>query len=356
VKYVGMDVHSRSTVWCLLDASGALEREGSVETTGAALVALVKELSGEGVILAGQEVGTMSYLVHDTLSAAGTKILSFNAAQLRMIAASRKKTDRRDAFWIAKALASGMYPHPVYIPTGEIRELRALLVRRRMVQAERNRWQYRARAALRASGRRLRTGGHYLRRALKGCLEGTSDLDASLRETLALCMRQEASLATELRRVESELRRTTRTIDAITRLKTIPAVGDLVATTIYAWVGEIGRFPDAKSLAAYAGLVPAVYQSAATRRSGTITKQGSKALRSALVQSAHVLASRCRTAEARPLQAIGARVRTSRGRRKIATVALARHLLRIAYYVLRDGTTYDPKRLREGRERTSEAA
>ena len=44
-----------------------------------------------------------------------------------MIAASRKKADRRDAYWIAKALQTGMYPHPVYIPTGEIRELRALL-------------------------------------------------------------------------------------------------------------------------------------------------------------------------------------------------------------------------------------
>jgi hypothetical protein len=39
-------------------------------------------------------------------------------------------------------------------------------------------------------------------------------------------------------------------------------------------------------------------------------------------------------------------VHTSRGRRKIATVTLARHLLRIAYYILRDGTTFDPKRLR----------
>lgn len=68
------------------------------------------------------------------------------------------------------------------------------------------------------------------------------------------------------------------------------------------------------------------------------------------MQSAHVLTNRCRTAEARPLQEIGQRVRTSRGRRKIATVALARHLLRIAYYVLRDGTTYDAKRLRKNEE------
>jgi transposase len=81
------------------------------------------------------------------------------------------------------------------------------------------------------------------------------------------------------------------------------------------------------------------------QRLGSITKTGSKALRSTLVQAAHVLMSRCRSAEAKPLQAIGARVHTSRGRRKIATVALARHILRIAYYMLRDETVYDPKRL-----------
>ena len=106
------------------------------------------------------------------------------------------------------------------------------------------------------------------------------------------------------------------------------------------------RFPDAKALAAYAGLVPSVRQSGDAQRLGSITKTGSKALRSTLVQAAHVLTNRCRRTDARPLQAIGARVHTSRGRREIATVALARHLLRIAYYILRDGTVYDPKRLR----------
>ena len=64
----------------------------------------------------------MAYLVHDAIAGAGVEILSFNAHQLRMIASSRKKTDRRDAYWIARALQSGMYPHPVYIPAGEIRE------------------------------------------------------------------------------------------------------------------------------------------------------------------------------------------------------------------------------------------
>ena len=152
MQYLGMDVHAKSTVWCLLDAQGEVLREGHTPTTVTALTALVRELGAESELLAGQEVGTLTYLVHDTVTAAGTTLRSFNAQHLRMIAASRKKTDRRDAYWIAKALQSGMSPHPVYVPTGEIRALRGLLSQRRVLHADYNRWRHRARAYLRAAG------------------------------------------------------------------------------------------------------------------------------------------------------------------------------------------------------------
>ena len=58
-------------------------------------------------------MGTLAYRVHDAVSGVGAEILSFNAAQLRMIAASRQKTDRRDACWIARALQTGLHsPEP----------------------------------------------------------------------------------------------------------------------------------------------------------------------------------------------------------------------------------------------------
>ena len=166
MRYLGMDVHAKSTVWCLVDQQGEVRREGKVAMTAAALTALVQELGRDEELLAGREVGTLTYLVHDALTAAGTRILSFNAHQLRMIAASRKKTDRRDAYWIAKALQSGMYPHPVYVPTGEIRELRALLSQRRALHADYQRSRYRARAYLRAAGCPAAAGIAALRAAL----------------------------------------------------------------------------------------------------------------------------------------------------------------------------------------------
>jgi transposase len=342
VRYLGMDVHAKSTVWCLLDQQGEVLREGKVPTNATALTALVRELGESDEVLAGQEVGTLTYLVHDALTGAGTKILSFNAHQLRMIAASRKKTDRRDAFWIAKALQSGMHPHPVYIPTGEIRELRAVLSRRRVLHADYQRWRYRARAYLRAAGCPAAPGIAALRAAL---VRASARTDVSLADGIALCRRQEAALRAELQRVDAALRSHAGAIDAVQRLMTIPGIGVLVATAIYAWAGDVGRFPTAKKLAAYAGLVPTVRQSGSAVHVGGITKQGAPALRAALVQASHVLLGRCRGADAAPLQAIGLRIRGSRGRRKIAVVALARHLLRIAYYILRDGTTYDAARL-----------
>ena len=79
-------------------------------------------------------------------------------------------------------------------------------------------------------------------------------------------------------------------------------------------------------------------------------------MRSVLVQAGHVLLWRCKKEESAPLRAIAERVHVARGRRKIAIVAAARHLLRISYYILRDGTMYDPSRLSSKAEEVAKAA
>ena len=116
----------------------------------------------------------------------------------------------------------------------------------------------------------------------------------SLTDALARCQRQETALRTR-----------TQAVEAIQRLMTVPGIGPLTATMRYAWIGDVRRFPHAKQLAAYAGLIPSVRQSGDTVQLGRITKQGTPLLRATLVQAAHVLLSRCRGPAATPLQAIG---------------------------------------------------
>jgi len=63
-------------------------------------------------------------------------------------------------------------------------------------------------------------------------------------------------------------------------------------------------------------------------------------------QGGHVLLFRCTSDDAQPLRHLAQRVHTTRVRRKIAVVAAARFILRTAFYVLRDGTSHEPHRLR----------
>ena len=108
-------------------------------------------------------------------------------------------------------------------------------------------------------------------------------------------------------------------------LEQIPGIGPFIAGLLVAEIGDIRRFPTAKHLASYTGLVPSLYASGEHRWSGPITKQGSSVLRWALVQAAH------RAALSPRFQDYYLRQRARHGAGK-ATVALARKLATIVYY------------------------
>ncbi|MBI5489900.1 MAG: transposase [Deltaproteobacteria bacterium] len=237
---------------CLLDATGNEVEHASISTTADELRNLVRRCAGTEPLLVGQEIGTQAFFAHDVVSAMPSmEIRSFNAYQLRMIAASRKKTDRRDALWIAKALQTGMTPHPVHIATGAVRRLRSLLAQRDAVVAERKRWLLRARSYVRAGGYLLPKASRFVVRLRDKTLGNPDGLELHVVEALDLCQRRAGALTEEVRRLDGLLKKETAELPAIQRLKTIPAAGDLVAVRIYAAVGDISRIPNARTLASY---------------------------------------------------------------------------------------------------------
>ena len=206
MRYLGLDVHCGATVWCLLDDAGEVVERGKLPTTQAALTELVRRLSEDDELLAGQEVGTMSYFVHDVLTAAGVKLLSFNAHQLRMIASSRKKTDKRDAFWIAKALQTGMTPHPVYVPSGQVRLLRQLLSERDALRCDQKRWLIRAKSSVRAAGLSV-PASRTVESLLSALIAEPAGIDETLAQTLERYGRMHALVSQELSELEAAIER-----------------------------------------------------------------------------------------------------------------------------------------------------
>jgi transposase len=96
---------------------------------------------------------------------------------------------------------------------------------------------------------------------------------------------------------------------------------------MFAEIGDITRFPNARKLASWAGLTPTVRGSDLTVRHGHISKQGSAWLRWVLNQAAQ-------TAKRSPEFAATYAVIAKRRGTKIATMAIARKLLTRACHLL----------------------
>ncbi|MCL5786077.1 MAG: IS110 family transposase [Candidatus Thermoplasmatota archaeon] len=87
--------------------------------------------------------------------------------------------------------------------------------------------------------------------------------------------------------VENQLASMGKDIPEVKKLMTMPGIGFYSALAIYSEIGDIGRFPDARHLSAYCGLVPRVDQSGDATYYGHITKSGPSILRFFLVNSVH---------------------------------------------------------------------
>jgi transposase len=119
-------------------------------------------------------------------------------------------------------------------------------------------------------------------------------------------------------------------------IKEIPGVGPVLAGVFVAEIGDVTRFSSPDRLASWAGLTPRHHESDTTVHRGPITKQGSRLVRWAAVEAAQQQRAGTR------LRSDFLRIATSHGStvgaRKIARVAVARKIVHLVYYGLRDGT------------------
>lgn len=112
-------------------------------------------------------------------------------------------------------------------------------------------------------------------------------------------------------------------------LQSVPGIGSISAAVLLAEIGDITSFSSGSKLAAWAGLVSSIYQSAGKLRTGAITKQGNSHLRWIAVEIAHGCAKKKGT----QLEKFCERVK-QRGGYKKAMVALARKILTLIWHLL----------------------
>lgn len=162
---------------------------------------------------------------------------------------------------------------------------------------------------------------------------------SAAQRTALLCM-VEILLAQQeqLSRLELNIQEEAEEIPEVELLKTIPGIGDKLAASLIAEIGDAGQFEDPKQLVAYAGLDPSVHSSGQFVASSTrITKRGSKRLRRALY-----LAVQCgiRRSTNEKLRAYYDKKREEGKPYKVTVIACANKLLHHIYAILKKGQPY----------------
>lgn len=333
--YGAIDLHMRHSQILVIDADGKTVRERRIVTSREHFVTA---FSGFGAMRILVETGTESEWVAQTLEAVGHEVIVADPNYAPMYGETRRriKTDRRDVAALVEANRRGWY-RVAHRTSAAQRDTKQILRARRLLIQQRSGAVSLVRSLLRQSGYRLGTGSCETVPARVARLAVTGELA----ETLAPLCRQIAALTSEIHALDARVQTRTASDAIVARLRSVPGIGVIVATTFRAFVDRHERFAHAGQVSAAIGLVPREDSSAERRHRGHITKAGPSELRSLLIQAAWVC---WRHGGSGTLRAWVDRIAARRGKR-IAVVALARRLSRILFAVWRDDTTFDLRQL-----------
>ena len=137
------------------------------------------------------------------------------------------------------------------------------------------------------------------------------------------------------------------------RLAEIPGIGPIGATLLVMKMPDPGAFRSGRDFAAWIGLTPKDHSTAGKTRLGVITRAGDEALRSVLVAGATAVIQQVAEGTRNPSPWLVELLK--RKPPKLAAVALANKMARIAWKLMVSGERYDPARIeaqlaaREGR-------
>lgn len=340
MKILALDLGKYKTLGCDYEAESGAHRFKGSQTTRAGLEKLVREVKPDRVVI---EVCSIAGWVCDLLRGMGIEVQVANTSdeawRWRKV---KQKDDRRDGLKAARLSAVNQI-REVYIPQIEVRQWRALITYRQHLVRRRTQIKNHVRDLLQREGELLARGTKCWSQ------EGIATLEKLARPFsecgLAELWRGElAQELAQLKEIQQRLATVTAELDKIGEadarvqlLRTVPGVGPRLSEAIVALLDQPDRFRRAAEVSSYIGMVPKRYESGEMERSGHITRQGSRLVRSLLVEVAWAgLRHNAWVRETyKRLSNNG-----KKARKKIAIVAVGRKLLVRCWAMLRDNKAW----------------
>ncbi|PEJ56781.1 IS110 family transposase [Bacillus sp. AFS002410] len=356
-RVCGMDVHKDNITACIMTPGGKEIQTFSTKTIF--LIKLMDWIRSHGCThVAMESTGVYWKPIVNLIEAEELEFFVVNAQHMKAVPG--RKTDVKDAEWIAQLLRHGLLTAS-YVPDRNQRELRELVRYRRSIIEERSRQLNRIQKVL--EGANIKLGsvvsdimGVSAKEMLNAIADGEEDptklagmARRSLKrkkDELELALRGYVNphqrmllktilthidfLTEQIEKLDSEVtQRVSSYQEDIERLDSIPGIATRMAEQILAEIGTDleNQFGSAPRLCSWAALVPGHNESAGKRKS-TKSKKGNKYLKSALTEAAHSVG-----ASKNYLGAMYRRTAARKGRKR-AGIVVAHAMLRIAYYLL----------------------
>lgn len=367
----GIDVHKKLIVACLRKGSKHEIREFGATTRE--LLEMADWLKENDCQMAAME-STASYWkpLYNVLESSDLNAMVVNARHMKAVPG--RKTDVKDAEWIADLLQHGLL-RPSYIPDKDQRELRELVRYRKSLVGERTRELNRLQkmlegANIKLSGTVAEINGKSARNILEYLISGgvidsekydemykkniiAHNLKASkdqiiddLRGVMTpLQRRMMKELLTHLDELNIHIKNLDDEIDNFMKpeekkasqvIQDIKGIGNTSAQTIISVIStDMSRFPTAAHISSWAGMCPGDNQSAGKRKSGK-TRKGNALLRTTLITCAHAAVKD----KSSYFYAQFMRISAHRGKKR-AYVAVAHSMLIAIYHILKDGVVFN---------------
>ena len=343
IVYVGIDVHKK-TYHCVSICEGQAVKSDSMPAKPEALFSYLKNTFREAVIKSAYEAGFSGFHLHRYLVSQKIDNIVIHPGSIEVASRDRVKTDKRDAFKIAKQLSVGRL-RGIFVPSQEREEKRSMTRLRTNIVKLKHQVGHQLKSLLFTQGMidgddDTRLCPKWLSQKLNEVEHGSYSKD--FRYSVNQYAEQWIQLTNRIKEIESKLAIQASEDKGLQLIyESVPGIGLIHARQLANELGDMTQFKNEKQLFSFTGLTPSEHSSGEHVRQRHITRQGNSLLRNILVEAAWIAITKDPS-----LKEIFNRLSNGRGKKR-AIVGVARRLAgRIRSCVL-TGALYEIKPTQE---------
>jgi transposase len=333
--YAGIDLHSSNSFTAVINDHNqrlyGKRLPNRLETIVSALNPFKEDLKGVVV-----ESTFNWYWLVDGLQEHGYTVHLANPSAIKQYEGVKHTDDTWDSFWLAHMLRLHLLPEG-YIYPKEQRPVRDLLRRRLLFVKHRTSHILSLQSMI---SRNL--GTQMAANAIKRLDQGAAE---TLFDSPHLVLAAKSNIAVihflkeRIKLIEKAVKSQLTLREEFTYLLTVPGIGDILALTIMAEVGDIARFPRVGDYSSYCRCVKSERLSNGKKKDENNRKNGNRYLSWAYVEAANFAIRFSPSAQAFYQK------KMAKTNGIVAIKALGNKLARASYYMMRDQVPYDPGKL-----------